>query len=453
MKKTLLIALMVVLMAVPLFAQGSRDTKTSVDSTSQVYPKGNILIWSTGQPQFRKMYYQDWLERNRDIAPEVNIEIETIATMADGQQRLAMYALSQDYSSMPEVIMLDTVGIVELSSAGLLQDLTDYYLPIADQFVDGAASDATVKGRIYGLPDAVRPQLLFYNAAIFEQYNIDPAMMSTFDGYYEAGKLLKQRSNGKVFLSYIDPTNYTWRYWGRRGLMPQANARIWDEQGNIVIGSDPGTKLALNYLDKLNSEGLLYKTRMFQQPLYEATDDGIIATFYIGAFWDEFMRRNITATAGDWRVMNAPVFKEVGTGGAPVSTSFCLVDTKTNEYTELFKKIWYDFQTDTPTRNAWVAEMERINGPYSNPVAKNVLGDPFWQEPSDFYGGQSFRKAEGDGLANSSKNMMVTASDAEADTIISAELEKYVAGELTMAQAIANMDRELKLKIRRAKLP
>lgn len=447
------VALMVLLMVVPLLAQGSRDTKASVDPSSQVYPKGTILIWSTGQPQFRKMYYQDWLERNRDIAPEVNIEVETIATMADGQQRLAMYALSGDYTSMPEVIMLDTVGIVELSSAGLLQDLTDYYLPIADQFVDGAASDATVNGRIFGLPDAVRPQLLFYNAAIFEKYNIDPAMMSTFDGYYEAGKLLKERSNGKVFLSYIDPSTFTWRYWGRRGLMPQANARIWDEQGNIVIGSDPGTKLALNYLDKLNREGLLYKTRMFQQPLYEATDDGIIATYYIGAFWDEFMRKNITRTAGDWRVMNAPVFKEVGTAGAPVSTSFCLVDTKTNEYTELFKKIWYDFQTDTPTRNAWVAEMEKINGPYSNPVAKNVLEDPFWQEPSDFYGGQSFRKAEGEGLANSSKNMMVTASDAEADTIISAELEKYVAGELTMAQAIANMDRELKLKVRKAKLP
>ncbi|NCC65609.1 MAG: extracellular solute-binding protein, partial [Spirochaetia bacterium] len=326
MKKIVVVALMVLLMVVPLLAQGSRDTKASVDPSSQVYPKGTILIWSTGQPQFRKMYYQDWLERNRDIAPEVNIEVETIATMADGQQRLAMYALSGDYTSMPEVIMLDTVGIVELSSAGLLQDLTDYYLPIADQFVDGAASDATVNGRIFGLPDAVRPQLLFYNAAIFEKYNIDPAMMSTFDGYYEAGKLLKERSNGKVFLSYIDPSTFTWRYWGRRGLMPQANARIWDEQGNIVIGSDPGTKLALNYLDKLNREGLLYKTRMFQQPLYEATDDGIIATYYIGAFWDEFMRKNITRTAGDWRVMNAPVFKEVGTAGAPVSTSFCLVD-------------------------------------------------------------------------------------------------------------------------------
>lgn len=453
MKKFFLIVLMVILLAVPVFAQGSKETEKSADSSTDVYPDGSILIWSTGQPQFRKMYYQDWIDRNRDIAPNVEIEVETISTMADGQQKLAMYSLSGDYDSMPEVIMLDAVGIVELSSAGLLQDVTDYFTPMADQFVDGAASDATVNGRIYGLPDAVRPQILFYNNALFEKYGVDPAMMSTFDGYLEAGKLLKEKSNGEVYLSYIDPASYTWRYWGRRGLMPQANARIWDENGNVVIGTDPGTKLALGYLDDLNKNGLLYKTRMFQQPLYEATDEGTIATFYIGAFWDEFMRKNITATAGDWRVMNAPVFKEVGTGGAPVSTSFCIVNTKSNEYTELFKMLWYDFQTDTASRNAWVADMEELNGPYSNPVAKNVLADPFWQEPSDFYGGQSFRKAEGEGLVNSSKNMMVTASDAEADTIISAEIEKYVAGEQTIEQAIANMDKELKLKIKKAKLP
>ncbi len=450
MKKVLFVALMVVLLAMPMFAQGAGETKTTGSDT---YPDGTILVWSTGQPQFREMYYDAWIERHRDIAPGVNVDSETISTMAAGQQKLSMYALSGDYDSMPEVIMLDTVGIVELSSAGLLQDVTDYYTPLADQFVDGAASDATVNGRVYGLPDAVRPQLLFYNAAIFEKYGVDPAMMDTFEGYYEAGKLLKERSNGKVYLSYIDPANYTWRYYGRRGLMPQANAKIWDDQGNIVIGSDPGTKLALGYLDKLNQAGLLYKTRMFQQPLYEATDDGTIATFYIGAFWDEFLRKNLTATVGDWRAMNAPVFEEIGTRGAPVSTSFCLVDTKSNEYTELFKMLWYDFQTDTEARNAWVTDMEKLNGPYSNPVSKKILADPFWQAPSDFYGGQSFRKAEGDGLANSSKNMMVTASDAEADSIISAEIEKYVAGEQTMDQAIANMDKELKLKIKKAKLP
>lgn len=54
---------------------------------------------------------------------------------------------------------------------------------------------------------------------------------------------------------------------------------------------------------------------------------------------------------------------------------------------------------------------------------------------------------EGLGLRNVSKNMRVTTADAEADTIISAELEKFVANAQTMDQAIANMGSVLREKI------
>jgi len=422
-------------------------------NAEKTYPDGTILWWSTGQPQFRKQYFDDWLERNSDIAPNVTIEPTAISTTSDGQQKVAMYNLSGDYESMPKIMFLDTVGVVSMAMNGLLLDMTEFYTPLADLFVEGAANDATINGRIYALPDAVRPQVLFYNATLFDKYDVDPSIMETFDGYLEAGKQLKERSNGEVFLSYIDPTTFTWRYWGRRGLMPQANARIWDENGNVVIGEDPGTKLALGFLDELNSEGLLYKTNMMQQPLYEATDEGKIATFYIGAFWDEFIRGNLRKTVGDWRVMKAPVFKEIGTGGAPVSTFYCLIDTHDDTYTGLLTKMWYDFMTDNEAYKAWVDSMMEQNGPYNNPISLEMLADPYWQQPSDFYGGQSFRKAESDALANPSKNMVVTPQDAEADGIISAEIEKYVAGEQTMEQAIKNMHEELDSRIGQAEIP
>ncbi len=447
MKRMLALVLslsLLMVMALALPAQAEEKT---------VYPDGTVSVYCTGQPQFLQMYFDEWLERNRDIAPGVKIELVQVETMAAGRQKISMDYLAGAYDDMPDAVYLDAVGIVDLASAGLLTDVSDFYNPIAGEFVDGAAGDATIQGKVYGLPESVRPQLLFYNAAILEEYGIDPASMSTMNGYLEAGRTIKEKSNGEVYLSYIDPTTYTWRYWGRRGLMPQANARIWDEQGNVVIGSDEGTKLALTFLDTLNSEGLLYKTTMMSPPLYEATDEGKIATFYIGAFWDEFLRANLTKTAGQWRAMSAPVFEEVGTAGAPVTNYLCLVENGTNEYAGLVKKMWYDFHTDGENRNAWVNKMVEIGGAYSNPINLAMLADPFWQEPSDFYGGASFRKAEGEGLANSSANMTVTAKDGEADSIISAEIEKYVAGEQTMEQAIANMDNELKTRIGTAEMP
>ena len=443
MKRTLSILLAAVMLMSLAAAAAVADT----------YPDGTVSMWSTGQPQFRMQYFETWLENHRDIAPNVKVESTTISTTNDGQQKIAMFNMSEDWESMPNVIYLDAVGVMNMVANDLLVEVTDFYAGVENQLVAGAASDVTIDGHVYALSDSVRPQVLFYNAAIFEKYDIDPAMMSTMNGYLEAGRLLKERSNGEVYLSYIDPSTFTWRYWGRRGLMPQANARIWDEKGNVIIGSDEGTKLALGFLDQLNSEGLLYKTNMMSQPLYEATDDGIIATYYIGAFWDEFLRGNLTKTAGDWRVMSAPVFEEIGTAGAPVGSFYCLVDAHNEAYTELAEMMWKDFVTDGEAYKTWVNKMTEVNGPYSNPISLEMLQDPFWQEGSDFYGGQSFRKAESDGLINPSANMPLTLNDAEADSIISAEIEKYVAGEQTMDQAIANMQSELTLRIGVATYP
>ena len=70
---------------------------------------------------------------------------------------------------------------------------------------------------------------------IIEKYGIDPNDMDTIEGWIDVGRKLKAASNGEVYLSYVDPGSRAWRYWGRRGLLPQAEARIWDEKGDIVI--------------------------------------------------------------------------------------------------------------------------------------------------------------------------------------------------------------------------
>lgn len=59
---------------------------------------------------------------------------------------------------------------------------------------------------------------------------------------------------------------------------------------------------------------------------------------------------------------------------------------------------------------------------------------------------------EGKCLENGAANLVVTPQDAEADEIISAELEKYVAGNQSMSDAIANMDKNLKAKIGKAEI-
>lgn len=449
MKKRLMGGLLTVAMVTSLIGG---TVSVQAEEEKEVYPPGKITIYGTGQPQYLKEYYDAWLERHQDIAKGVEIEIVQTEGHAQSRENITMTALSGATEDLPDATYLDPVNIMDLAQGDLLVDETEFLQPYLDQMVDGAANDATIEGKIYGLPSSVRPNMLFYNKDIFDKYGVDPSMMSTFEGYIEAGRQLKEKSDGKVYLSYISPNDKTWRYWGRRGLMPQANARIWDEDGNIVIGEDEGTKLALGTLDTLNSEGLLLKSEIMEPALYDAINNQEVATFYIGAFWDEFLRKNCQATAGQWRAMSSPVFEEVGTAGAPVSSYFCIVNKGDNVYAGLLEQMWKDFHFDAESRNAWTEAMEEQNAPYSNPISKELLADDFWKEPSDYYGGMSFREEEGKALENSSKNLVVTPQDAEADEIISAELENYVAGNQTMDEAIANMDKNLKAKIGQAEI-
>lgn len=430
----------------------SAGSTESAGGDKTVYPAGTITIYGTGQPQYLQEYYDAWLDAHRDIAPDVKIEIVQTEGHAQSREKITMTALSGADDDLPDATYLDPVNIMDLSQAGILRDETEFLQPYIDKMVDGATADATVSGKIYGLPESVRPNVLFYNKDIFDKYGIDPATMSTFDGYIEAGRQLKEKSNGEVYLSYISPSSKTWRYWGRRGLMPQANARIWDENGAIVIGEDEGTKMAMGTLDTLYSEGLLLKSEIMEPALYDAINEQKVATFYIGAFWDEFMRKNCQATAGQWRVMPSPEYESVGKAGAPVSSYFCIVNKGDNVYAGLLEQLWKDFTFDTESRNTWVKSMESQNAPYANPISLEMLQDDFWKEPSDYYGGMSFREMEGKCLENGATNLVVTPQDAEADEIISSELENYVAGNQTMDQAIANMDKNLKAKIGQAEI-
>lgn len=122
MKRILSVAMVLAMLLCTLVLPALAETKT--------YPDGVLQWWSTGQPEFRKQYFDTWLEAHRDIAPGVSIEATAISTTNDGQQKIAMYNLAGDYEAMPEILFLDTVGVVNMAMNDLLLDVTDYLPPL-----------------------------------------------------------------------------------------------------------------------------------------------------------------------------------------------------------------------------------------------------------------------------------------------------------------------------------
>ena len=88
--------------------------------------------------------------------------------------------------------------------------------------------------------------------------------------------------------------------------------------------------------------------------------------------------------------------------------------------------------------------------PCWNPLSKELSADAYWQQPAEYYGGQSFKGAETEGLVNSAPNMVITGSDVEADQIIRDGIDRMIAGDWNMEETIQNIDAELKAKIGKA---
>lgn len=406
--------------------------------------KDKLTIWSYGTPEYMRIYFQRYLDRENT---GLTAEMANYSGEAEVRQQIMMTVNAGAMDDLPTAISTFPVSMQVLVEAGLLADITDYVTPYMDQFVEGAFDQATYNGRIYGMPYTLQPKMMFYNQEIFDKYEIDPARMATFQGYIEVGRELLEKSGGKVKLSYVDPSSYTWRYWFRRGLMPQANARIWDENGNVAFDTDPGTRLAMETFNTLLSEGMLMNVGIFSAEQYEAARQGEIATYYIESFWDTFLRGNLQDMSGAWRCMPAPVFDEVGTAGAQVIAMYCPVNTGNEEKTKLFVDMLLDFNLNAAERNQWTEDMLAMDYATEHPITKELQADPYWTEASDFYGGQSYRQMVTKSFENPSANLPVNLNDAEADTIISSEMEKWVAGSQDMETTITAIGRELRTRL------
>ncbi len=411
------------------------------------YPAGKLVIYGYGNPQAYETQFKLWCEMHPEQCEGVEIEVVQCEGAEDVRKKIMLTYQSGAYEDLPDLIATQAATLNAMAKTGIVLETTDYLSTLKDELLEGVTGDVTVDGKAYAMPVSFRPQILFYNQVIFDEYGIDPARMDTFDGWIEVGKELRDKSEGKVALTSISPSQKTWGYVGRRGFWPQAGAKIFDEQGNVVFGSDPGTRQAMATLNTLLEEKLVLITQVLQPPMWDATRNHEIATFYVGAFWDEFLTKNVPEQSGEWRLMKAPTYDN-GLRGAPVTEMFCIINKQgETKYEQLIKDCWYDYQFTAEFRNKFADIMAEQTMPCWNPLSKELAANDYWKQPAEYYAGQSFKEMETTGLENSAPNMVITASDVEADAIIINGVDKLVAGEWDMETTLANIDAELKTKL------
>ncbi len=146
----------------------------------------------------------------------------------------------------PDIFMVYGHGdFMELCKKGVLEDLTQFckkYNLDLDDFWHGSEIWIEYEGKVYGLPEVISPDVLFYNKKLFKEADIPfPSEEWKWDDLLQAAKNLTQKdktgSYRRFGLMYDN-------WWGI--LIWQNGGEIFDSGGNCVINS-PEAKEAIRF--------------------------------------------------------------------------------------------------------------------------------------------------------------------------------------------------------------
>jgi multiple sugar transport system substrate-binding protein len=140
----------------------------------------------------------------------------------------------------------------EYARRGALLDLTPYVQkyhaqPLLDQIYPAMIEQLTVNGHLYGLPNNLCTDVLFYNRTLFDREKMPypTADWDWNDMLAAAQRLTKRDAKGRLVQSGLTPFNLTrqWVVWNR--------GRIWTADGRRCVVDSPESLEALQFFHDL----------------------------------------------------------------------------------------------------------------------------------------------------------------------------------------------------------
>lgn len=224
--------------------------------------------------------------------------------------------------------------------AGQLVPLDDVFGDARGDFTESILATHTVDGKVYGVPQAVDMQMLFYRRSLFEKAGVQPP--STVDELIDASKRLT-RDGVKGLFAGND---------GGGGVL--AGPALWSAGLDYVrdhqVGfDDPAAAQAIGKLRELYSSGslLLGAVKDWAEP--DAFTQGLVAMQWTGLWAVPAVQK---ALGDDFGVLPFPKLSADGRASVPVGAFGAMVNAKSkrvDEAKELVRFLWIertDYQED-----------------------------------------------------------------------------------------------------------
>jgi len=307
MKKFTVILLMiaVLLTAVPLaFSRGQAEAEEEVlvfeDKAPEEY-EGTIVDWRhSGQALW-------FIENFEEVYPNVEVKHEIVATTSPEYTQQTLSAAASGVGA-PDIFTAWSMTIERVKESGYWENLSAPPYN-AEELVDDLVPYTVEVGRdkdgnIRGLSYQATIGGMYYRRSLAKEYfgTDDPEeigkIFSTIDGMIEAGKIIKEKSNGEVSLIS--------RFDDLRPMILANREEGWINENNELV-IDPKVYEYYDIAKEIRDLDLSAEAEFPSPPFFATMQNKTVFSYFLPTWGLNFViQPNAPETAGDWAVTNAP---------------------------------------------------------------------------------------------------------------------------------------------------
>lgn len=162
---------------------------TAAETTSAAGAAVTLTQW---YHEYGEAGVKEAVERYAAEYPDATVEVKW--TPGDYGQILAAQLLTAD---VPDVFEVEQGGSLDMIRAGQLEPLNDIMDPVIGDFNPAVIKRFTFEDKIYGIPQTIDMQLLYYRPSLLEAAGVEPP--TTFDELVSAANAVKTADMGGFF--------------------------------------------------------------------------------------------------------------------------------------------------------------------------------------------------------------------------------------------------------------
>lgn len=367
------------------------------------------------------------------LHPDVDIKV---VGRAYADHHNAMVTSLATGTSLPDVMAVELGFLGRFAEGRRLEDLSQPPFDGAkytSKFVPFTIPLATNShGELSALPTDIGPGTLFYRADLLEQAGVsEQELTQSWESYIEAGKKIKEATGAYLLASANDLMSIV-----IRSNLEDGEGIYFDKDRNVLVESPRFVK-AFKLAKAVRDAGLDAEIGAWSNEWSEGFKRGTIATQMMGAWLGGHLQNWLAPnTRGLWRAANLPEGAYASWGG----TFFAIPKDGANR-----ELAWEFVKFMTLDKQQQLAAFKQED---AFPALTEAQDDPFYEEPVEFFGGQTTRILWRDAVPKIPA-ISVGKHDAVAGEVIATELDNVLFDGKDIEAALADAKALIKRRARR----